>query len=70
MIGTTSIQFNPTSYITKALELKKIIFLPYINHVSTIGGYAPKPIPPPEYEHLLTHMWDMAPESLISVLPP
>lgn len=70
MIGITGIQFNPASYITKASEPKKVIFLPDINHISTIGRHAPKPVPPPEYEHLLTHMWNMALESSISVLPP
>ena len=70
MISTTSIQFNPASYITKASEPKKVIFLPNINHVYTIGRHAPEPIPPLEYEHLLAHLWDMAPESPISVFPP
>lgn len=70
MIGTTSTQFNLASYITKVSEPKKVIFLPDTNHVSTIDGYVPEPIPPPEYKHLLTNMWDMAPDSPITVLPP
>lgn len=69
MIGTTGIQFNLANYITKASEPKKVIFLPDINHISTIGRHAPKPVPTLEYEHLLAHMWDMAPKIPISILP-
>lgn len=70
MIGNTSAQFNPSSYITKILEPKKIIFLSDINHVSTLTGYFPEPIPHPEHEHLLTHMWDMALDSPVTIFPP
>lgn len=60
MISLTSTQFNPSIFIIKMLEHKKIIFLPNTNQVSTLNGHSPVPIPPPKYEHLLRHMWDMA----------
>lgn len=70
MIGTTNTQFNPANYITKILEPKKVIFLPDTNYVSTIKGYLLEPIPPPEYEHLLTNIWDTTPDNPIIVLSP
>lgn len=53
MIGITSTQFNPTSYITKISKPKKVIFFPDTDHMSTINGYSPELIPPPKYKHLL-----------------
>lgn len=41
MIGTTSTQFNPASFITKISEPKKVNFLLDTNHVSTINRYFP-----------------------------
>lgn len=37
--------------------------------MSTLDGHSPEPIPPLEYEHLLTHMWEMALDNPIIVLP-
>ncbi len=45
MIGLTNTQFNPSSYITKISEPKKVIFLPDTNQVSTINGYFPSLFP-------------------------
>lgn len=69
MISLTSTQFNPFSYITKISAPKKIIFLLDTNQVSTFNGHSLKPVPPLEYDHLLAHMWDMDPDSLVTVLP-
>lgn len=69
MVSLSSTQFNPASFITKVLKPKKVIFFSNINHVSTINGYYPEPIHPPEYEHLLSNMWDTAPDSPVTVLP-
>lgn len=38
--------------------------------MSTINRYCPKPIPLPEYEHLLTNMWDTASDNPIIILSP
>lgn len=46
MIGTTIIQFNPASFITKISKPKKVIFLPDNNQVSTMNRYYLEPIPP------------------------
>lgn len=70
MIGITNTQFNPSSYITKISELKKIIFLHNTNQVSTLNEYSSKPVPPPKYDYLLTHMWDMALDNPVTVLSP
>lgn len=70
MIGFPNSQFKPSSYITKILEPKKVIFLLDINQVSTINEHFPEPIPPHKYEHLLSYMWGVAPCSPVIVLPP